>query len=175
MPEKSEQVLGMLGFPKGYRPIISDIDRPNFLKPGTPLVAGENVFPRLQIPPTEAAAAATVVAAVGEDGIITIDDFAKVKLRVAEVLACEPVPGATKLLKLQISVGEEQPRQIVAGIAEFYTPAQLVGKKIIVVANLKPTKIRGTDSNGMLLAAKSGKQLAVLTVDSDLPAGATIS
>jgi methionyl-tRNA synthetase len=98
-----------------------------------------------------------------------------VKLRVAEVLACERVPDATKLLRLQISIGEEQPRQIVAGIAEFYTPEQLVGKKIIVVANLKPTKIRGIDSNGMLLAAKSGKQLAVLTVDRDLPPGATIS
>jgi len=175
MPEKSEQVLGMLGFPKGYRPIISDIDRPNFLKPGTSLVAGENVFPRLQVPSAGVSAAALTVAAVGEDGIITIDDFAKVKLRVAEVLACERVPDATKLLRLQISVGEEQPRQIVAGIAEFYTPEQLVGKKIIVVANLKPTKIRGIDSNGMLLAAKSGKQLAVLTVDRDLPPGATIS
>ncbi len=175
MPDKSEQVLGMLGFPKGYRPVISDIDRPNFLKPGTSLVAGENVFPRLQVPTAEAAAAAPTVAAVGEDGIIAIDDFAKVKLRVAEVLACERVPDATKLLRLQISVGEEQPRQIVAGIAEFYTPEQLVGKKIIVVANLKPTKIRGIDSNGMLLAAKSGKQLAVLTVDRDLPAGATNS
>jgi methionyl-tRNA synthetase len=175
MPEKSEQVLGMLGFPKGYRPIISDIDRPNFLKPGASLVAGENVFPRLQVPTAEIAVAATTVTAVGEDGIITIDDFAKVKLRVAEVLACERVPDATKLLRLQISVGEEQPRQIVAGIAEFYTPEQLVGKKIIVVANLKPTKIRGIDSNGMLLAAKSGKQLSVLTVDRDLPPGATIS
>jgi methionyl-tRNA synthetase len=175
MPEKSEQVLGMLGFPKGYRPIISDIDRPNFLKPGTSLVAGESVFPRLQIPAAEVAVAAPAEVAVGEDGIITIDDFAKVKLRVAEVLACERVPDATKLLRLQISVGEAQPRQIVAGIAEFYTPEQLVGKKIIVVANLKPTKIRGIDSNGMLLAAKSGKQLAVLTVDRDLPPGATIS
>jgi methionyl-tRNA synthetase len=174
MPEKSEQVLGMLGFPKDYRPIISDIDRPNFLKPGTQLVAGENVFQRLQIP-AEGTTAPTTVTAVGEDGIITIDDFAKVKLRVAEVLACERVPEATKLLKLQISVGEDQPRQIVAGIAEFYAPEQLIGKKIIVVANLKPTKIRGIDSNGMLLAAKSGKQLAVLTVDKDLPPGATIS
>ncbi|TFH65462.1 MAG: methionine--tRNA ligase, partial [Candidatus Zixiibacteriota bacterium] len=92
MPEKSEQVLGMLGFPKGYRPIISDIDRPSFLKPGTSLVAGENVFPRLQMPAAGAAAVAPTVAAAGEDGIITIDDFAKVKLRVAEVLACERVP-----------------------------------------------------------------------------------
>jgi methionyl-tRNA synthetase len=174
MPEKSEQVLGMLGFPKGYRPVISDIDKPNFLKPGTQLVAGENVFPRLQVP-APAAAAVPAPAPVSEAGIVTIDDFGKVKLRVAEVLACERVSDAKKLLKLQISVGEEQPRQIVAGIAEFYAPEQLVGKKIIVVANLKPTKIRGIDSNGMLLAAKTGEELALLTVDKDLPPGATIS
>jgi methionyl-tRNA synthetase len=144
------------------------------LKPGTQLVAGENIFPRkLRLEPEtdqSKVTGATIVLTVG-DAVITIDDFAKVKLRVAEVLACERIPDATKLLKLQISVGEEQPRQIVAGIAEYYTSEQL-GRRSS--GSTLADKIRAR-SNGMLLAAKSGKQLAVLTVDRDLPAGATIS
>ncbi len=177
MPEVSREVLRRLGMPEGYNPSLEDAANGDFLVPGTQLQEGPHLFSRLVRPEpavVKTTAVDPTVVITGED-IITIDDFAKVKLRVAEVLACERVPDATKLLRLQISIGEEQPRQIIAGIAEFYTPEQLVGKKIVVVANLKPTKIRGIDSNGMLLAAKSGKQLAVLTVDRDLPAGATIS
>jgi methionyl-tRNA synthetase len=174
MPEKSDAVLAMLGFPKGYLPTIADIAHTELLKPGTKLVLSENIFPRLQAPKTPAAEPATSTESALPEGVITIDDFAKVKLRVAEVLACERVPDATKLLKLQISLGEEK-RQIVAGVAEYFSPEQIVGMKIIVVSNLKPTKIRGIESNGMLLAAKSGKQLTLLTVAADIPAGATIS
>ncbi len=83
---------------------------------------------------------------------IGIDDFMKVELRVAKVIACEGVPKAKKLLKLQLDLGYEQ-RQVVSGIAKFYTPEDLIGKKIIVVANLAPAKLRGVESHGMLLAA----------------------
>ncbi|MDN5312443.1 MAG: methionyl-tRNA synthetase [Thermoanaerobacteraceae bacterium] len=105
--------------------------------------------------------------------LISIDDFAKVQLRVAEVLEAEKVQGADKLLKLQIKLGEEK-RQIVAGIAKYYTPEQLIGKKIVVVANLKPARLRGIESQGMLLAASNTEKLALLTVDKDIESGAKI-
>ena len=98
------------------------------------------------------------------DGLLDISDFAKVELRVAEVKAAEKVEGADKLLKLQIEIGGV-PRQIVAGIALHYKPEELVGKKVVVVANLKPAKIRGVESNGMLLAASDDTGLSVLTLD----------
>jgi methionyl-tRNA synthetase len=86
------------------------------------------------------------------EGLITYDDFAKVKFRTAKVLEAEKVAGADKLLRLQILVGEER-RQVVAGIALHYKPEDVVGKTVVVVVNLKPAKIRGVESNGMLLAA----------------------
>jgi len=106
-------------------------------------------------------------------GIISIDDFARVQLRVAEVLEAEKVQGADKLLKLQIKIGQES-RQIVAGIAKYYAPEQLVGKKIVVVANLKPAKLRGIESQGMLLAASNEEKVTLLTVDQDIESGARI-
>jgi methionyl-tRNA synthetase len=83
---------------------------------------------------------------------ITIDDFAKVDLRVAQILVAERVPKADKLLRLEVDLGYEK-RQILAGIAQFYEPEKLVGRKIVIVANLAPRKMRGLESNGMLLAA----------------------
>ena len=96
--------------------------------------------------------------------LLDISDFAKVELRVAEIRAAEKVEGADKLLKLQVEVGGV-PRQIVAGIAQHYKPEEIVGKKIVIVANLKPAKIRGVESNGMLLAASDDTGLSVLTLD----------
>ena len=110
-----------------------------------------------------------------EDGanIITIDDFAKVELRIAEVLEAEKVKGADKLLRLQIKIGDEK-RQIVAGIAKYYAPEELIGKKIVVVANLKPAKLRGIESQGMLLAASNDTSLTIITVDRDIDSGARV-
>src|SRR4051812_35087385 len=106
---------------------------------------------------------------------VTYDDFAKLELRVARVLEARAHPNADKLLLLQIDVGDEQPRQIVAGIRQHYTPEQLVGKRIVVVNNLAPAVIRGEASNGMLLAATSGERVIVLTPDDpDCVAGAKI-
>ena len=106
---------------------------------------------------------------------ISIADFAKVELKTAEVLEVEKVEGADKLLKLQIKVGEEN-RQIVAGIAEHYSPEELVGKKIVVVANLKPAVIRGVESNGMLLAVSTKDSVILITPeDTDVPSGLRIS
>lgn len=104
---------------------------------------------------------------------ITIDDFMKVDLRVATVTACEPVPKANKLLKLQVDLGYEQ-RQVVSGIAEHYKPEELVGQKVIVVANLKPVKLRGELSQGMILAGSHDGVLTLATVDPKLENGAKV-
>ncbi len=119
--------------------------------------------------PTEAAAEKP--ADVKEE--ITIDDFAKVELRVAQVTACTKHPNADKLLVLQLDLGYEQ-RQVVSGIAKHYTPEEMVGKKVILVANLKPVKLRGELSQGMILAASVGDQLTLATVDPSMPNGAIV-
>ncbi|MGX9132845.1 methionine--tRNA ligase [Rummeliibacillus sp. JY-2-4R] len=104
---------------------------------------------------------------------ITIDDFMKVDLRVATVTACDKIPKANKLLKLQLDLGYEQ-RQVVSGIAEYYKPEELVGRKVIVVANLKPVKLRGELSQGMILAGSKNGILTLATVDEKLENGAKV-
>ncbi len=104
---------------------------------------------------------------------ITIDDFMKIDLRVATVTACETVPKADKLLKLQVDLGYEQ-RQVVSGIAKFYSPDELIGQKVIVVANLKPVKLRGELSQGMILAGEKDGILKLASVDSKLENGAKV-
>ncbi len=106
-------------------------------------------------------------------GLISIDDFANIELRVAKILKVEKVKGADKLLKFQVQLGDER-RQIVAGIAQHYTQEELIGKKIVVVANLKPAKIRGVESQGMLLAADDKGKLSLITIDRDIEHGAKI-
>jgi methionyl-tRNA synthetase len=106
---------------------------------------------------------------------ITIDDFLKTDLRVAEIKACEDLPGADKLYKLTIDIGEE--RTIVAGIKQYYTKEELIGKKIAVAANLEPRKLRGVMSHGMLLAASNEENTSIvlLTLDKDISNGSRIS
>ncbi|MEG2640880.1 MAG: methionine--tRNA ligase [Eubacterium sp.] len=107
-------------------------------------------------------------------GLITIYDFAKVEMRVAEVLACEKHPDADKLLVFQLDFGNEK-RQIISGIAKYYEPEALVGKKVIACTNLKPVMLRGLESNGMILSAVKGKKLTLLTIeDPDFKVGATV-
>lgn len=104
---------------------------------------------------------------------ITIDEFLKVDLRVATVTAAEKIPKADKLLKLQVDLGYEK-RQVVSGIAKFYTPEELVGRKVVVVANLKPVKLRGELSQGMILAGSKDDILTLATVDEKLENGAKV-
>lgn len=110
-----------------------------------------------------------------EGNIIEIDDFAKVELRVGEVKTAERIPKADKLLKLTVDIGTEV-RQILAGIAEYYEPESLVGRKIVIVANLKPRKMRGLESQGMLLAASVGEEdrPVLVTFTEDVPNGARL-
>ncbi|MBO8125626.1 MAG: methionine--tRNA ligase [Firmicutes bacterium] len=104
---------------------------------------------------------------------ITIDDFAKLDLRVAKIIKAEPHPNADRLLKLQVQVGPEE-RQIIAGIAEHYRPEELVGKEIVIVANLKPAKLRGEISQGMLLAASGEGELALITPEREIAPGGKV-
>jgi len=107
------------------------------------------------------------------DGYITIEDFAKIDLRVAKVLEAEKVEGADKLLKLKLEVGEEI-RQVVSGIAKHYSPDELVGKYVILVANLKPAKLKGIESQGMILAAADDKELVLATLDKAIDSGTKV-
>ena len=105
---------------------------------------------------------------------ISIDDFAKVKMQVAEVIACEKVPKADKLLKSTVKIGEET-RTVVSGIAQYYTPEQMVGRKVIMVTNLKPAKLRGIVSEGMILCAEDAKgNLQLLAPAGDIGSGSTV-
>jgi len=108
---------------------------------------------------------------VAESAEITIDEFSKIHLRVVKILSAEKVPETDKLLKLRVDLGSEE-REIVSGISQHYTPEQLIGKTVVMVVNLKPTKIRGILSQGMVLAASQGDQLKLLGVD--MPVGSQI-
>jgi methionyl-tRNA synthetase len=124
--------------------------------------------------PTSSAPAAEVPQAQETDSRISIDDFMKVELRVARVLDAEAVPKSKKLVKLNVDVGTEH-RTIVAGIAEAYPPDQLVGRTIVIVANLKPAKLMGIESNGMVLAASpEGGLPNLVAVDPSLPPGSRV-
>jgi methionyl-tRNA synthetase len=122
-----------------------------------------------------AAKAAAGPAATPDAAKITIDDFVKVDLRVGQVVSAERVKGADKLLHMQVDIGEEQPRTIVAGIAESYPPEAMLGRKVVIVANLQPRKLRGIESNGMIVAAslEGGKPILAGFLE-DVPVGARL-
>ncbi|WYP26608.1 methionine--tRNA ligase [Alkalihalobacillus sp. FSL W8-0930] len=152
------------------------------LPAGTKVGKGDPIFPRLDVEEEVAHIVELMGGKVEEsqepeeiedENQITIEDFSKVELRVAEVTAAEPVQGADRLLKIQLDLGYEQ-RQVVSGIAKFYKPEELVGKKVICVTNLKPVKLRGELSQGMILAGSKGKKLQLATIDGALPNGAQV-
>ncbi|MGI6148278.1 MAG: methionine--tRNA ligase [Firmicutes bacterium] len=192
LPETGAKIWAQLGISESLtEQTLADTEFGR-LKPATVTKKGDPIFPRIELkvdepegeeaqPAAEAkktavsqAPAAPAAEAQSEDGLITIDDFFKCELVVAEVLEAEPVKGADRLLKLQIDVGDGR-RQIVAGIAKHYKPEELVGRRIIVVKNLKPAKLRGELSQGMLLAASTpdGK-LELVSVSANMPAGSRV-
>ena len=118
-------------------------------------------------------AAAPVAAPAAPDGKIDIADFAKVELRAAQVLEAEKIPGSKKLLKLQVDLGDEK-RQIVAGIAESYAPEALVGRKVVIVANLKPAKLMGVESNGMVLAGTQDGKAVLCSFEAEIAPGSKV-
>jgi methionyl-tRNA synthetase len=169
------------------------------LRAGTRIGETVGIFPRIdknkvmgeirEQKPASGEAAAEVKAIVSEppvaaggenivdDGnFITIDDFTKVELRVGEVKVCERIPKADKLLRFEIDLGEEKPRQILAGLAEYYDPGKLIGRKVVVVANLKPRRMRGLESQGMICAASLTEEdsPAIATFLEDVRVGARL-
>jgi methionyl-tRNA synthetase len=201
-PDKIRRQLGIEDGQQDELCSWSSIARFGALPSGTRVNKGEPLFPRLEpadevayiaasmnggTAPVEAAAleqtgkadkakAASVPQAAAEAEAVPeigIDDFAKVELRVAEVVSAKQHPNADKLLILELGLGDET-RQVVSGIAKHYSPDQMVGRKVICVTNLKPVKLRGELSQGMILAASSGDQLTLATVSEDFPVGARV-
>lgn len=151
-----------------------DAKKFGLLKSGTKVKKGENLFPRIENKPEVKKVEPKKEEKVEEKSdYITIDDFDKVNLKVAKVLEAEKVEKSDKLLKLKVSLGNEE-RQIVAGIQKYYEPAELIGRKLVIVANLKPVKLRGIESQGMVIAAGDGDVVKVLFVDDAVSEGESV-
>ena len=182
LPESTAKVWALLGQETSVTAVELDGLRWGQLVPGTPLGKSQTLFPRIEKseaverieamaneelnPAAEPAAKPTASAhalgataatppAAGPAGKIGIEDFTKVEMRVGQVKTAERIVGADKLLKLTVDIGSEI-RQICAGIAQFYEPTSLIGRKVVVVTNLAPRKLRGVESNGMIVAASVG-------------------
>ena len=187
MPDKAAAMLEQLGQPV-TADLAAEIGRFEAPAAGTELAARSNLFPRIDVKALAAEAeAAPKVApklkkaskAAPQDGaeadLVSIEEVRKLDLRIGKVLAAEKHPKADKLLKLMIDVGEDAPRQIIAGLADFYVPDELVGRAVTVVVNLKPAKLRGLESQGMVLAVKTEGGMLLLTPNGGAPAGAQVS
>jgi len=192
MPDAARKIWSQIGMPEAIESVrVADLHWGK-LAAGQKVGAVAGVFPRLdaktieKIQELEVAekarlagifvhAKAASTAAKPDSGKIAIDDFAKVEMRVGQVISAERVKGADKLLHMQVDIGEPLPRTIVAGIAEAYAPEQMVGRKVVIVANLQPRKLRGIESNGMIVAASLEGGKPVLTgFLEDVPVGARL-
>jgi len=184
MPVTAEKVWQQLNIPGEFKDVrLEDIRTWGGTPAGMHIGEAQQLFPRIELdkedkvqPPKKEKQpkkeqGEKKAAAPAEDGLITIDDFGKVKLQVVEIVEAEPVPKADKLLKLIVDTGEGK-RQVVSGIAQHYAINELIGKRVILVMNLKPAKLRGVESQGMILAATKGDQLEVVTVD--MPVGSVV-
>jgi methionyl-tRNA synthetase len=169
LPDASAKIRAALG--QSGAPALADAVWGR-LEPGARVAKIAALFPRVE---DKKPTAATPAATSAGDGAarISLEEFQKIDLRVAQVLAAEAVPKSKKLLKLRVSLGTEE-RTVLAGIAEHYAPADLVGKKVIVVANLQPAKLMGIESQGMVLAGEGAQGFGVVMPDRDLPPGAKV-
>ncbi len=187
LPDASRRILLQLGFAEDQIAVEQTEEKATTwerLAAGTAIMSGPALFPRHEEKSIKMTTEAKTDDSQKEqaknesapDGLITYDDFARVQLRVGQILAAEKVEKSEKLVKLQVDLGEDSgPRQIVAGIAKHFAPESLVGRKIAVVANLKPAKLMGQESRGMLLAASDDKgNLELLTVGPALAPGSII-
>lgn len=187
IPTTARRIWAQLNLPQNFDEIrISDIEGWGKTPVGIQINKPEQLFPRIEIEEEKPEAKKEVKenkkakkeepkapekAKENEDGMIGIEDFSKIDLRVVEILAAEPVPKTDKLMKIQVSLGDEE-RTVVSGIAKFYKPEDLIGKHVVLVANLKPAKLRGVMSHGMLLAASKGDELQI--VETTMPVGSKV-
>lgn len=184
MPATCEKVLGQLNVKSRA---FDDLDKFGLLDETKVAEKVDALFPRLDIKEIMVKAEeikqkqlaeykkenGETVEEKQEQSFITIDDFDKVKIKVGEILECEKVEKSDKLLKSQVKIGDEV-RIIVSGIAKYYSPEQMVGKKVLVVTNLAPRKLRGIESSGMILCADNGEDLCLATVEKDISSGSEI-
>lgn len=187
IPTTARRIWAQLNLPQNFDEIrISDIEGWGKTPVGIQINKPEQLFPRIEIEEEKPEVKKEVKenkkakkeepkapekAKENEDGMIGIEDFSKIDLRVVEILAAEPVPKTDKLMKIQVSLGDEE-RTVVSGIAKFYKPEDLIGKHVVLVANLKPAKLRGVMSYGMLLAASKGDELQI--VETTMPVGSKV-
>lgn len=188
MKETSLRINEQIGY-SDYS--YEDLTKFGLLKVGTKVCKGKNLFDRLDVDKEleiiiqknselielrkkKNSGASQVKEEAKESELITIDDFAKVELKVGKILECQPHPKADRLLVFKIDIGDEV-RTIVSGIRKYYSETDLIGKKVIVVTNLKPVNLRGVESNGMILAASDDENLSVLTVLNDVKEGSEVS
>jgi len=170
LPEKCKRIRELLGLKTEDLEPSFEIEKSwGFLKPETKTKKPESLFPRWVKEKIEEKGKEKK-----EKEVVTLEEFSKLDMRVAKVIEAERVAGTNKLLKLKIDIGGEE-RTIVAGIAENYSCEELLGKKIVVIANLAPAKIKGIESKGMLLAAEDENDLGLVTLDKDIKAGTKIS
>lgn len=144
------------------------------VKVAAPAAAGESTKTKTKPTKEKPVTAEKQASDGGGSGTITIDDVAKVDLRLALVKEAERVPKSDKLVRLVVDAGDPEPRQILAGIGQHYAPEQLVGRRVVIVANLAPRKMMGLESQGMVLAASDASGLSVLTVDKDIAPGSKV-
>lgn len=175
IPESTDKIKIQMGLSQELSAqTLSDLREWGKIPSGVTLGKAEPIFPRLEIEKGEKEKLSEKEQPKSEfEAQIDLEYFKKVDLRIAEVLSAEKVPGKDRLLILQINLGSEK-RQIVAGVAQYYKPEALIGKKILVVVNLKPARIAGIESNGMLLAASSANALVIATFEGDIPAGTKV-
>lgn len=187
IPTTARRIWAQLNLPQNFDEIrISDIEGWGKTPVGIQINKPEQLFPRIEIEEEKLEAKKEVKenkkakkeeqkapekVKENEDGMIGIEDFSKIDLRVVEILAAEPVPKTDKLMKIQVSLGDEE-RTVVSGIAKHYKPEDLIGKHVVLVANLKPAKLRGVMSHGMLLAASKGDELQI--VETTMPVGSKV-
>ncbi|TZE82128.1 methionine--tRNA ligase [Calorimonas adulescens] len=169
LPNTYVKILEQIGLADDDMATWDSLKQWGGLKAGTVVKRGSPIFPRIT----------DNVGVKGDKGqnnkgeYITIDDFSKVELRVAEVVGAERVEKSDKLLKLRLKVDNEE-RTVVSGISKYYAPEELIGKKVILVANLQPVKLFGIESHGMILAASNENSLSILTVDRDIESGVKV-
>lgn len=188
MPESAEKLVAQLGleFDPLTANLPAEVDSWGTLPVGIEIAPGSNLFPRVDIDKLrkeiEEAASAAKQAEKAEEATvqevaapIEFDDFAKVDLRIGKVLVVEDHPKADRLFRCEVDLGEEKPRQILAGLKEHFTAEDLLGRQVVVVANLKPRKIRGLESHGMMLALKTADGMEMLTASGEVPAGTKAS
>ena len=178
MPDTATTMIDHLGLDSKDRFYkIERIKAWKTLTPGIQLPKTTTLFPRIEVKKKELEATMNDQAEALKIQIkqeITIDDFSGIDLRVATIIKAEAIVRAKKLLKLEVDMGEAAPRTLVAGIAESYQPNELAGKQVIVVANLKPAKLMGVRSQGMVLAASSDNETVILTLDQPVPPGTPV-